>query len=48
MSIEVIIPLIERLSKTDLSHKQSDEEHYFKLSTSLINSPKKKITMFKN
>ncbi len=42
MSIEVIIPLIERLSKIDLSQKENNDTHYFKLSTSVLNSPKKK------
>ena len=42
MSIEVIIPLIERLSKIDLPQKGNNDTHYFKLSTSVINSPKKK------
>ena len=40
MSIEVIIPLIERLSKIKFLHKNNNKEkHYFKLSTSIITSP---------
>ena len=42
MSIEVIIPLIERLSKIDLFQKENNDTHYFKLSSSVINSPKRK------
>ena len=42
MSIEVMIPLIERLSKIDLTQKGKNHIHYFKLSTSVINSQGKK------
>ena len=38
MSIEVMIPLIERLSKIDFTQKGKNHIHYFKLSTSVINS----------
>ena len=42
MSIEVMIPLIERLSKIDFTQKGKNHIHYFKLSTSVINSQGKK------
>ena len=43
MSIEIIIPLIERLTKMNLNQQTKEKTNYFKLNSTIINvSPKKK------
>ena len=42
MSIEIIIPLIERLTKMNLNQQTKEKTNYFKLNSTIINvSPKK-------
>ena len=43
MSIETIIPLIERLSKMNLNQKTKDKTNYFKLNSTIFNLSSKKI-----
>ena len=43
MSIETIIPLIERSSKMNLNQKTKDKTNYFKLNSTIFNLSSKKI-----
>ena len=44
MSIEVIIPLIERMSKMSFKQKTNEKENIFKLNTTVVNYPEKELS----